>query len=255
MLLLSAACVGIEGVLAAAPESEAVVVETADAETLRVTVSILPQKYLVERIAGDHAVVTVMMLPGESPVTYVPKPEQLTALSEADVYFRIGVSFENAWMKRFAGVNGAMSIVDTRDGVNLRSWEGAPNNIDPHILLSPVAVKVQAQTIKESLAELDPDHAADFQANLDAFLADIEALEADIRQSLEGVADRKFIVFHPAWGYFARDFDLEMIPIEVGGQEPSAAEMAEMISRSSGGKYQSDLCPAGVQHQRRRDHR
>lgn len=241
MLLLLAACGGS----AAEPESEAVVAETAVAtedeesgaetavtEPLQVTVSILPQKYFVERIAGDHAVVTVMVLPGESPATYEPKPDQLTALSEADVYFRIGVPFENAWMERFAGANSAMLIVDTRDGVNLRSWEGAPDNIDPHIWLSPVEVKVQAQTIKDTLAELDPDHAADYQANLDAFLADIEGLEADIRQTLEGVTDRKFIVFHPAWGYFARDYDLEMIPIEVGGMEPSAAELADLIDRA-----------------------
>jgi zinc transport system substrate-binding protein len=234
-LLLLAACGGSEAEPSAAtavPESAAAVEETAVAEPLQVTVSILPQKYFVERIAGDHAVVTVMVPPGESPATYEPKPDQLTALSQAAVYFRIGVPFENAWMERFAGVNSAMPIVDTREGANVRYWEDAPDKPDPHIWLSPVEVKVQAQTIKDSLAELDPNNAADYQANLDAFLADIEALEADIRQTLEGVTDRKFIVFHPAWGYFARDFGLEMIPIEVGGQEPSAAELAGLITRA-----------------------
>lgn len=245
LLLLLAACGGSEAEPAAAPESEAVVAETAVkteveepvtetavAEPLQVTVSILPQKYFVERIAGDRAVVTVMVPPGENPATYEPKPDQLTALSKAAVYFRIGVPFENAWMERFAGVNSAMPIVDTREGANVRYWEDAPDKPDPHIWLSPVEVKAQAQTIKDSLAELDPDHAADYQANLDSFIADIEALEADVRQTLEGVTDRKFIVFHPAWGYFARDFGLKMIPVEVGGQEPSAAELADLISRA-----------------------
>jgi zinc transport system substrate-binding protein len=245
LLLLLAACGGSAAEPAAAPESEAVDAETAVeteveepaaepavSEPLQVTVSILPQKYFVERIAGDHAVVTVMVLPGESPATYEPKPDQLTALSQADVYFRIGVPFENAWMERFAAANTAMPIVDTREGANIRYWEDAPDKPDPHIWLSPVEVKVQAQTIKDTLAELDPDHAAEYQANLDAFLADIEALEADIRQTLEGVTDRKFVVFHPAWGYFARDFELEMIPIEVGGMEPSAAELADLIERA-----------------------
>jgi zinc transport system substrate-binding protein len=212
--------------------AETPVSETAVSDPLQVTVSILPQKYFVERIAGDHAVVTVMVPPGESPATYEPKPDQLTALNEAVVYFRIGVPFENAWMERFASVNSDMPIVDTRDGVNMRHWEDAPEKTDQHIWLSPAEVKVQAQTIKNSLAELDPDHTAAYQTNLDAFLADIEALETNIHQTLEGVTDRKFIVFHPAWGYFARDFDLEMIPIEVGGQEPSAAELADLISRA-----------------------
>ena len=202
------------------------------ARPLEVTVSILPQKYFVERIAGDHATVTVMVAPGESPATYEPKPDQLTALSQAAVYFRIGVPFEDAWMKRFAAANSAMPIVDTRENVTLRYWEDAPDEADPHIWLSPVEVKAQAETIKNSLAGLDPGHAAEYQANLDAFVADIEALEAGIRDTLESVADRKFIVFHPAWGYFARDFDLEMIPIEVGGQEPSAAELAGLVTRA-----------------------
>ncbi len=201
-------------------------------EPLQVTVSILPQKYFVERIGGQYVAPTVMVLPGHSPATYEPKPEQLAALSEAEAYFRIGVPFENAWMDRFAAVNDKMVIVDTREGANLRSWEGAPDKIDPHIWLSPVEVKVQARTIKDTLAELDPEHAATFQANLDSFMADIDALDAGIRHSLEGVTDRKFMVFHPAWGYFARDYELEMIPIEIGGQEPSAAELAAVIKRA-----------------------
>jgi len=197
-----------------------------------VTVSILPQKYFVERIAGSHAVVTIMVPPGGSPATYEPKPDQLTALSQAAVYFRIGVPFEDAWMQRFAAANSAMLIVDTRENLSLRYWEDAPDKADPHIWLSPVEVKAQAQTIENTLAELDPGHAAEYQANLDAFVADVEALEADIRRTLKGVAARKFIVFHPAWGYFARDFDLDMIPIEVGGQEPSAAELADLVTRA-----------------------
>lgn len=202
-----------------------------DIEPLPVTVSILPQKYFVDRIGGQYVATTVMVPPGESPAIYEPKPEQLTALSEAGAYFRIGVPFENAWMDRFAAVNESMLIVDTREGTNLRSWEGAPDKIDPHIWLSPVEVKVQAQTIKDTLAELDPDHADIYQANLDSFIADIDALDAEIRQTLEGFTERKFVAFHPAWGYFARDYELEMIPVEVGGQEPSAAEMAALITQ------------------------
>jgi zinc transport system substrate-binding protein len=215
-----------------APAEEALAEEEAalDVEPLQVTVSILPQKYFVERIGGQYVVPTVMVLPGESPATYEPKPEQLTALSQAKAYFRMGVPFENAWMDRFAAVNDSMVIVDTREGANLRSWEGAPDKIDPHIWLSPAEVKVQARTIKDTLAELDPEHAATFQANLDSFIADIDALDADIRQTLEGFTDRKFVVFHPAWGYFARDYELEMVPVEVGGLEPSAAELAALIT-------------------------
>jgi len=76
---------------------------------------------------------------------------------------------------------------------------------DPTFWLSPSLVKVQSQAIYEALVELDPDHEAAYKANLEAFIADIDALEADVRETLSGLESKKFIVFHPSWGYFARD--------------------------------------------------
>ena len=194
---------------------------------LHVTVSILPQRYFVERVGGEYVAVNVMVEPGASPATYEPLPEQLRALSVADVYFSIGVPFENAWLERFASVNENLLFVDTTQGIERL---GEPGNPDPHIWLSPALVKVQAQTIYETLAQLDPAHQGAYQANLKSFLADIDALDADIRETLIGVENRKFMVFHPSWGYFARDYGLEQLPVEVGGQEPSAAELAALVA-------------------------
>lgn len=196
---------------------------------LNVTVSILPQKYFVERIGGENVAVNVMVLPGESPATYEPKPDQLRALSEAQAYVSIGVPFENAWLARISSANPDMLMVDTTQGIERL---GDPEHPDPHIWLSPRLVKIQAQTIYEALAQLDPEHQATYQANLERFLEDIDALDADIRSTLSGLEQRKFMVFHPSWSYFARDYDLEMIPIEIGGQEPSAAELAALVERA-----------------------
>lgn len=190
---------------------------------LNLTVSIVPQKYFVERVGGEYVQVSVMVPPGASPATYEPKPEQLTALSKAAAYVSIGVPFELAWMDRIKAANSKMLIVDTTQ---------VPGRIpkDPHIWLSPKLVKVQAQTIADALINLDPAHQAAYEANLKKFHADIDALDGDIRKTLENIKTKKFIVFHPAWGYFARDYGLEQIPIEVGGQEPSAAELGKVIS-------------------------
>lgn len=199
------------------------------AATLQVTVSILPQRTFVERIGGEHVEVNVMVLPGESPATYEPSPAQLRALSEADAYVSIGVPFERAWLDRIASANTEMMIVDTTEGIERI---GGSENPDPHIWLCPSLVKVQARTIHEALVSLDPEHAEDYTANLDVFLADIDALDADIRRTLADVEPRRFMVFHPSWAYFARDYGLEMIPIEAGGQEPSAAELGTLIARA-----------------------
>ena len=207
--------------------------------TLNITVSILPQKYFVERIGGEYVNVNVMVEPGASPATYEPKPEQLTALSKAAAYFSIGVSFEDAWLDKIASANTGMLVVDTSEGVERMPMEthhhhheGAEQNLDPHIWLSPALVKVQSQNIYETLVKLDPNHQDAYEANLDGFIADIEAMDADIRDTLAKVGSKKFMVFHPAWGYFARDYGLEMIPIEIGGQEPSAAELAALVTEA-----------------------
>jgi len=210
---------------------------------LAVTVSVVPQQYFVERIGGEHVAVTVMVGPGDNPATYEPKPAQLKALSRSVAYFSIGVPFESVWLDRIAGANPDMRIVDTIEGIerhpmdthNHRGGEeetGAAGAPDPHVWVSPELVKIQARTIYRALAELDPDNAASYRANLDAFVNDIDGLISEIRAALAGVEKGKFMVFHPSWGYFAEDFGLEQIAIEIGGQEPSAQEMAELIEEA-----------------------
>lgn len=209
---------------------------------LHVTVSILPQKYFVERIGGVHVDVNVMVQPGASPATYEPKPEQLQALSKADAYISIGVPFEDAWLERIGSANPEMLLVDSTQGIERTAMaahhhegeehEEEAKNLDPHIWLSPRLVSVQARNIYDALVRLDPERKDTYKANLDRFIADIDALDVHIRETLAGVENRKFMVFHPSWGYFARDYDLEMIPIEIGGQEPSAAELAALVEEA-----------------------
>ena len=207
---------------------------------LTIVVSILPQKYFVERIGGEYVDVSVMVLPGSSPASYEPKPEQLRALSRAAAYMSIGVPFEDAWLDRIASANPDMLMVDTAQGIERVGG-------DPHIWLSPRLAKVQAGTIFEALAQLDPAHEAAYRANLDDFLADIDALDAEIRAKLARVRNRKFMVFHPSWGYFARDYGLEMIPIEVGGQETRAQGHVLGSPGKKVGEQRGAVVPHGLQ--------
>lgn len=216
-------------------------------EQLDITVSILPQKYFVERIGGDTVDVNVMVEPGASPATYEPKPQQMKALSEAEAYMRIRVPFENAWMSRIESANPEMKRVDLTQGIDRQpiahhhhhgehdhnhGHEEESANLDPHIWLSPALVKEQAETIYTALVELNPDQATEYQENLDAFLADINTLDQNIEATLADLDQRTFMVFHPSWGYFAEEYNLEMIPIEVGGTEPSAAELSQFVKQA-----------------------
>lgn len=216
----------------------------AEDEKIIVTVSVLPQKYFVERVGDQDVSVNVMVGPGESPHSYEPKPEQMRALSDSTLYFLTGVEFEAAWMDRLAGTNPDMRLVDLSadiEKITLASHghgeEDEDNHededgLDPHVWTSPELVKGMAAIIARELAELNPRRADYYNANLAEFTRDIEDLQVDIRTSLEPLESRKFMVFHPAWSYFANEFGLEQIAIEAGGTEPSASQLAALLDEA-----------------------
>lgn len=240
------------------------------AEPLRVFVSVLPQQTFVERIGGSHVVVESMVKPGFSPHTYEPTPSQIARLAGADLYVSIGVPFEDAWAERIRAANPTMRILNVRDGIAPRVMEAhdhdgeenagqgqaheerempeharqhdhepagneqtrADAEQDPHIWTSPVLVKRMAVNIQQTLAELDPTHASEYRDNLAAFHADLDALDRDIRAQLAGLTQRRFMVFHPAWGYFAETYGLEQIPIEKAGKEPGPRSLTALIDQA-----------------------
>lgn len=207
-------------------------------EPLRVVVSILPQKQFVERIAGDAAQVEVLVRPGQSPATYDPTPAQMVELGRAQLYFRVGTPFEANWVPRFQSQFPKLRIVDTREGIELapmrdaRGQSAASGARDPHIWTSPRLVKRQAQTMRDALISLAPTQRERFEAGYARYAAELDALDAELRQTLAGKTQRRFMVFHPAWGYLARDYGLEMIPIEVEGKEPGPKALAALIEQA-----------------------
>ncbi|MDI6638730.1 MAG: zinc ABC transporter substrate-binding protein [Bacillota bacterium] len=196
---------------------------SADAGKVRVVVSILPQAYFVERIGGDRVDVSVMVPPGASPHTYEPTASQMRDLARARMYVRIRVHFEEAWMPRISAANKNMLIVDSTSGIALSRDE------DPHVWLSPRLVRVQAEHICRGLVKIDPAGREVYEHNKEAFLRELDALDEELARVLAPVRGRRFMVLHPAWGYFARDYGLQELPIEVEGKEPSAKELAALV--------------------------
>lgn len=209
-------------VLAIVPSSLALGSQAAS-EKVRVVVSILPQVYFVERIGGSNVDVSVMVPPGASPATYEPTPSQMKDIARARMYVRIRVPFEEAWMPKIAAANREMLVVDSTGGI-----ERIGGN-DPHIWLSPRLVRIQAEHIYQGLVRVYPSNKDVYARNKEEFLKELDALDRELAETLVGVRGKKFMVFHPAWSYFARDYGLEEIAIEIEGKEPSASELATLI--------------------------
>lgn len=190
---------------------------------MQIVVSILPQAYFVERLGGDKVEITVMVPPGASPATYEPTGSQMRDLAQARMYVRIRVPFEGAWMDKIAAANKDMLIVDSTEGIERIGGK------NPHIWLSPRLVKIQVENIYAGLLQIDPANKDFYARNKEEFLKELDALDKELAETLAGVKGGRFMVFHPAWSYFARDYGLEQIPVEIEGKEPSAAELAELI--------------------------
>ncbi|AFL67476.1 metal ABC transporter solute-binding protein, Zn/Mn family [Sulfurospirillum barnesii] len=215
-----------------------------------VTVSILPQKYFVDQIAKDLLHVNVMVSPGASPHTYEPKPSQMKELANSDAYFSIGDGFEKVWLPKFKSTHPKLVMVDTIKGIEKiamaehhheeeKGHKGEKHShahehgtLDPHVWLDPILVKMQANTIYEALLQLYPEHKSAFTHNYDAFVASLDTLDATIQSKLSNVSNRKFIIFHPSFGYFAKRYNLEQIAIEVSGKEPKPKELAAIIEEA-----------------------
>lgn len=222
----------------------------ASSKVIDVTVSIVPQKYFVEKIGGSFVDVNVMVLPGASPATYEPKPRQMVQLSKSVVYFAVGVPFESVWLDKISSINESMTIVNTQDGIERlpmakhehhhdedehhdEHGHGEGEVLDPHIWLSPALVKVQAKTIKNTLIKVDPKNKNAYQSNYELFIKEIETIDEKIKLILKDMEGNKFMVFHPSWGYFAKEYGLEQIPVEVEGKKPSPKELAHLIDEAN----------------------
>jgi zinc transport system substrate-binding protein len=222
-----------------------------------VFVSINPQKYFVQRIGKDLVDIQVMVQPGASPASYEPKPRQMAAIAKTLIYFSIGVPFENVWLNKIASSNPNMMVVQTDHGIQKtpmvdhhhfgqdedyqttgqqhRNEGGQDKNqrglgiLDPHIWLSPPLVMIQARTILVALQKVDPVHRSDYEANFKAFISEITKLDAELKNIFSSRQGLQFMVFHPAWGYFADTYGLKQIPVEIEGKNPKPAQLKELI--------------------------
>ena len=216
----------------------------AGGERMGVVASILPQKQIAERIGGSHVEVVVMVPPGASPHSYEPTPQQMAKVANSKVYFMVGsgVEFERAWMGKVLQTNPQLQVVNGSENIKLMEMQAhgheeeevghEEEGMDPHVWTSITNTKEMAKSLHAALAGSDPANAQEYKANLDAYLSELDALDRETKASLAGAGSREFIVFHPAWGYFARDYNLEQIAMEDAGKEPTPQSLAGLVQKA-----------------------
>lgn len=201
-----------------------------------ITVSIVPQKEFIRKIAGNDFDINILVPPGASPETGILLPSQLKDVAGSDVWFRIGhLGFEYSWQDKIVQANSKMKVVDLSEGLDLIT--GPPEHgasvheggIDPHTWLSPAMVKLMAKRIADELTLINPGKSNEYNSNYVKFAEEIEQLDIDVRNLLRDCRGKKFVIFHPALSYFARDYGLVQYSLEMGGKEPTPQHMAEIV--------------------------
>ncbi len=216
-----------------------------------VVVSILPQKYFVDRISGGAFKATVLVGPGQSPHSYEPTPRQMAELAKSAAWFTIGVDFEKALKPKVVSLYPKLAVVDTTSGVEYRklethrhegeeeSREGEEEGgLDPHVWLGRQAAKAMAASIRDELAVLDPAGSAKYEKNYEAFVRDVDAVFDGLSKELLPLKGKPVFVYHPAFGYFLDEFGIEQEAVELGGKEPTQKALADLIeeARADGAK-------------------
>jgi zinc transport system substrate-binding protein len=223
---------------------------------LMVAATILPLGDFCQRLGGDLVQVQVLIPPGASPHVFEPAPSVMARASQARVFVFIGAGLEPwaAKLRRARGNSGQV-VVEAAQGLQLlrethhhgheesgtkpaashHEKEASPEHHqggNPHIWLDPVLVQDICRKIAGALIQADPDHRARYEANLEEYLAALEALHQEIQQRARAWTLRDFVSFHPSFSYFARRYNLhEAGGIEAApGREPTPRHLQDLVA-------------------------
>ncbi len=218
--------------------------ESVDDGTLNVVVSILPQAYAIDRIAGDLVNVTTLVGPGQSPHNYETTPRQMANLSNSSVWFLSGTDFETALLPKITALYPNLKIVDGTEGVTFRLMDEHEHEeeeeveethhmeYDKHTWLSKDPYIIQINHMSTTLAQLDSEHAEIYKENAQQFISEIETMFSTLKEELKPLSGSTVFVFHPAFGYFLDEFNIAQEAVETGGKEPTAKTLTALIQKA-----------------------
>ncbi len=199
------------------------------------TVTIEPLRYVVENICGSLYEVQTIMPQGASPETYEPTPRQMMELSDSRLVFRAGsLGFEQTSLPKMLSATPDARLVSLEEGItpiaDADSHHGTHSDYDPHTWMSTDNLRIYARNACEALSQLDSAHADTFRLNLARFEEKLNAIDGELSATLKPLTCRTFLIYHPALGYFARQYGLRQMAVESDGKEPSVSRMQTLVA-------------------------
>ncbi len=192
---------------------------------INVTVSIVTYADFVKNIGGEKVNINTMIPQNSNPHDYEPIPSQIVELAKSDVYFKIGgyFDFEDVLLNKVKDVKTDLKVVDCSKGITFIEK-------DPHVWLGINEAKIILNNIYNGLKDISPDDSAYFRKNYETYINKINIADNNLSESFEKLTIKHVLVFHPAWNYFFKRYNLIQIGIEQLGKEPNAQDLKNILN-------------------------
>lgn len=232
---------------------------TAAPDDIVLTVTIEPQRFFLEKIAGEGFHVNVLLPEDASHETYEPAPSTMVDMSKSPLYFYVGgLGFENAWLARLAQNNPDITTVNCSQGIEMMEGhhhhhhEGdhdhdqccSADGLDPHVWTSPETAITLAKNMCDALVAHYPERADTFRKNFAHVEQLIHHTDSVVASTLND-APKAFIIYHPAYGYFAKTYGLHQHSIEFEGKNPSPAQIKSIVDLAKAEKINTVFIQKG----------
>lgn len=207
-------------------------------DRLRVAVTILPQKYLLDRIVGDSIDVVCVVPEGSNPEEYFAVPSQMKKIASSSLYFKVGeLGFEKTTLPSILKNTPNIEVVtlsNDLDFISSRCSHGEEEHLhyDPHYWTSPKGAKVMAINMYNAIIELDSKNSSFYARNYRELIEELDLLDVMVDSILKETQNRKFAIFHPSLSYFARDYGLQQLTLEEMGKEMTPTTMLKAIEEA-----------------------
>lgn len=211
--------------------------KSANDDKKTIFVSITPLKAIVEELTYGDFTVEVLVPQGSSPESYDPTARQLTEASDAQLLFTTGlITFEQNLVDRIAHKERLINLsegIELLAGCCTHNHKHSPHKhgIDPHIWTSPRALGTMIGTMHRSIKNLYPD-STKYDKAATRLLEQVAELDARCKASLEAAQVDGFMIYHPAYTYYANDYGIRQIAIEQEGKEPSPRQLTTLVQEA-----------------------
>ena len=189
---------------------------------------------ITRNIAGDRQTVATLLPLGADPHSYQPTPQDVTNITQSKVLIINGADYEHFLEPILENAGGEREVVEASAGITPREDAGG---VDPHMWLDPNNVIVYVENIREALTHFDPEGAAVYQSNADAYITELKSLDVWIVEQVAQVSpERKLLITnHEALGYFATRYGFTIAGTVIESfstdASPSAQQMAALIDQ------------------------